>query len=352
MKYISFLIIPIIVHGVLALISMPKKAEKGKVYCSKFFAVLGVICSILFLIPTLITAFLNESVWLTLIFFAFSLLSATLIIAFINCRITYDEDSFVVKNFFGIKRRYTYDQITAIRKEMRDVCFYIGKRKVNVDGFMVGGNEFVAFAKKRYRSLHQGRAIPDIHKVKYDLFNGNVYNPGEFLFVLILGSLLGLASTVLAVWYTFFYTYSTDNTLQQQVIFEECTLSGEEMILKSADEQIYKIDLIDDQSFISEMESLSDGKTSVTVYSRAITPSDEEDYYWVRAIFCGDEYLLSFDKVNEMHRQEYWPLVLIAAILAVGMASTVTGTIIVGRNPKKYGKKIVKLFFKDGYVKY
>ena len=99
---LGFLIIPIIVNGVLSLLMHPKKAEKGKVYLPKFFVIIGLIISIFFLIPTIITAFSDEPIWVPLFFLALSLLGTSFIIAFINCRITYDENGFIVKNFFGV----------------------------------------------------------------------------------------------------------------------------------------------------------------------------------------------------------------------------------------------------------
>lgn len=61
MEYIirglTFALIPIIVSGVLSLLRRPKKAERGKVFIPKFFAILGSICSGIFLIPTFICAF-------------------------------------------------------------------------------------------------------------------------------------------------------------------------------------------------------------------------------------------------------------------------------------------------------
>jgi len=152
MEYIirglSFFIIPIIVSGVLAFLRQPKKAEKGKVHLPKFFVILGLITSTFFLIPTFITAFLDEPIWLPIGFFALSLLGAIFIIAFVNCRVFYDEDGFVVKNFFGIKRKFTYDQVTAIKEGMHEDYIYMGKRKVMIDAFAVGGIEFVVIVDR------------------------------------------------------------------------------------------------------------------------------------------------------------------------------------------------------------
>ena len=45
-------------------------------------------------------------------------------------------------------------------------------------------------------------------------------------------------------------------------------------------------------------------------------------------------------------------MILLPIAFAVIWGVLVVGSIIVGRDPKKYGKRIVRLFFKDGYVRY
>lgn len=87
---LTFLLIPIIVSGVIGFLRQPKQAEDGKVYLPKFLAILGAIASAIFLIPAIITAFSDEPLWVPILFLLLSSLGATLIIAFVNCRITYD----------------------------------------------------------------------------------------------------------------------------------------------------------------------------------------------------------------------------------------------------------------------
>ena len=141
-RALTFALIPIIVKGVFAFLRKPKTAEKGKVHLPKFFAILGTITSTIFLIPTIITAFSDEDIWVPIVFLVFSLLGATLIIAFMNCRISYDDDGFVAKTFFGIKRKVSYDQVTAIKENMHETYIYVGKRRVMVDEFSIGGKDF------------------------------------------------------------------------------------------------------------------------------------------------------------------------------------------------------------------
>ena len=76
MRYIisglTFLLIPIIVNGVLGYLRQPKQAEDGKVYLPKFLAILGAIATAILFIPTVITAFSDEPLWVPILFLLFS----------------------------------------------------------------------------------------------------------------------------------------------------------------------------------------------------------------------------------------------------------------------------------------
>ena len=150
-RILTFALIPIIVNGVFVFLRQPKAAEKGKVYLPKFFAILGAITSSIFLVPAIITAFSDEDVWVPICFLAFSLLGVTLIIAFMNCRISYNDDKFVVKTFFGIKRKWSYDQVTAIKENMHETYIYMGKRRVMVDELRNKGEKVGLLKVRAYR---------------------------------------------------------------------------------------------------------------------------------------------------------------------------------------------------------
>lgn len=160
---LSMLLIPIIVNTSLAYLLQPKEAEKGKVHLPKFFIILGATGFIAFLIPVFITIFLAEPIWVPIVFLIFSLIGAIFIIAFLNCRISYNEKGFVYKNFFGIKKFFSYDQVTAIKEGAEESYIYIGKSKVMVTGLSIGEIEFINFVKEKYKALHNGKSIPE-HK--------------------------------------------------------------------------------------------------------------------------------------------------------------------------------------------
>lgn len=350
-RALTFALIPIIVNGVFVFLRQPKTAEKGKVHLPKFFAILGTITSTIFLIPTIITAFSDEDIWVPIVFLVFSLLGATLIIAFMNCRISYDEDSFVAKTFFGIKRKVSYDQVTAIKENMHETYIYIGKRRVMVDEYSRGGKEFINFVKKKYRTFHNGESLPRIPKSKNDIFNGNVNDVAGFLaaYIIILVVLIGMI--ILLSCYTFIPS-SVNNTLEQTVIFNTCDIEKDEIVLTTTDNQIFKITFDSEQVNIQEIKTICTGKSKVTTYSKEVTPDDEDDYYSVKAIKYNDNYILSFEETNKLHIQGSLPVIgLFLFMLLVWVAFIVT-SVIVGRNPKKFSKRVVRLFFKDGYINY
>ena len=355
MKYIvralTYALIPVIVGGVLALLRQPKKAEEGKVRHSLFVGILGLVCATLFLIPTLITAFSDESIWLSLIFFAFSSLGLLLFFVYLNCRITYDDNGFTVKNLFGVKKSYTYDEITSLREDMSEDVLFVGEHKISVERISVGGFAFIAFAKKKYRQLHSGQGIPKAKRSKLDLFNGNIYD-AESLFVgYVIIAIVGITFLIFSVC-VYCNTYSPKNTVKQEVLFSSFADEGDEIVLTSKDGEIYKIRFFDETFDASAIEKICNGKTTMTVYVEEISPDDEEPYFFVYAIARHNNYLLSFDQTNAWHRKEYAPLISISVVFVLLFASMIVGSVIVGRNPKKYKKWVVRLFFKDSSVKW
>ena len=354
MKYLiralGFLIVPIIVNAVLKYISTPKKSEKGKVYLPKFYALLGIIASAVFLIPTLITAFTNESVWLSLGFLAFSLLGAVLIIAFINCRVEYDENGFTHRNFLGIKRTFTYDDVTHIREDMHEDCIFAGKHKIMIDGFAVGGAEFIGFVRKQYRKRHDGLPLPIIKKAKHDIFGGNVYDAGGFVFVYILLSVIILIFGIIIAYNIWLNPSTAKNTVEQTVIFEEAVPEDDKLVMTSSQGEVYKIFYYDDLSDAERIENLCDGISEVTVYSQHVTPEKAPDYMSLKAIKSGEDYILTFDETNRINTKNQTPIIIIPIVFALLWGLFVFLSIKVGRNPKKY-KRFVKLFFKPEYIK-
>ncbi len=342
------------VYAMLAFLRIRRKGEKGTVFLPKIVLIIGMISSLLMLSLALWTAFSGKELWVCVEFAALFLLASSLIIAQLNCRVFYDQDSFTVQNFFGVRRTYAYGDITAIRKGHTDTYLYVGKRRVTVEALRVGGKEFLAFARKQYRILHDGNAIPKKTKVRFDLFNGHIDNPTEFLVVYILGEVLVVLALIAALIYTF-APVSTKNAEQMQVCLQYFGRDekDKQLVLMEEGGTLYYVpNIIDESSYKESIKEVCDGDTPLDIYAKKYTPEDRAAYYVIQSVQVEGREILSIADVQRMHRQEYIPLVIVAAVFTVLWSAIICLSIIVGRNPNKYGKQVVRLFFKDGYVKY
>ena len=154
-------LVPVIVSGVLTL--MKKESEKadeqGKVRLPDLMLVIGLIGTLIFIVFTVCFVFFGSGVS-SVVFAAFALLSGTLIVGVVNCRIDYDKDGFTHKSFFGIKRRYRYDELTEIENTLTQTTLYAGKHRIRIDAVAKGGKEFIKFAKRERGALTGGALLP------------------------------------------------------------------------------------------------------------------------------------------------------------------------------------------------
>ena len=187
----GYALVPLVVSLVLGIMRKPKMPKGQTVTMPALLAWIGGI-AVLFFGAMAVWAFMDGGDPFALsVFAAFMLLGVSLIMAYINCRITYDEKGFTVTNFWGITRTYTYDDITRL-KGTKDVKLYVGERVVRIDDMAVGKTQFLFYAEARYMKTHGGRGIPITSpdgKKDFDLFNGNVENAEEF--IIIYAMLLG-----------------------------------------------------------------------------------------------------------------------------------------------------------------
>lgn len=89
-----------------------------------------------------------------------SLLGMSLVVAFVNCRISYDEERFVAKSFLGIKREFTYDQVTTIKEGLHEDYIYIGKHRVMIDEVSIGGVDLLSSLRENIVPHTTGKASP------------------------------------------------------------------------------------------------------------------------------------------------------------------------------------------------
>ncbi len=328
----------------------PNKTN-GLVRLHKFILIFGVITSVIFLIPASICFFVDKMIVETIVFSCFSLLGVAMIIAYFNCRIKYDEQGFCSKSFFGIKNNYTYSQVTGIKKNPHETIIILGKKRVMIDEFSVGGKAFITYLKKMYNISHNGKPIPSVRKSKADPFNGHVKDPGGFIAAFVIATLVIVSLAGVFLWDSF-HKFTPENTIKHTVSFDSYTVSDGDIILNHSGNERFEINHAGDFKIVPMLDSIFDGKTTVTVYSKKYTPDDEPEYYSVKAILRDSNYVLTFDETRELNKQAKLPLLWFPIIILAAWFGVAACTVIVGRNPKKFGKRIVRLFFKDGYINY
>lgn len=354
MKYLfgglSTLITVFMVNGMIALLRKPTKTDSKTVILPKLFLIIGIICTGIFLVPAVIFCFKNTSIILIIAFFVFSLLGASLIIAYLNCRITYDDLCFISKNFWGFKRTFSYDQITGIAGREKNVKLFIGKCVVRIDEFAIGKREFLAFAKKQYRKLNDGNPIPSV-KMKTDIFNGNVENPGEYIFGY---SLIGLLCIGIIIFFAIFSMPKDEGDLKYTIVnFQRCEVQRESLHLYVENDSIYYeitsyTELLNDyKSIISQCESGATFEVGYIFYD-----AEESPHYSVASVVeKGGAVHLTLEAYNEHRSKGVWDFYLLFGGIAVLWFAIVAISIYVGRHPERFSRRFVRLFFKEGYIK-
>ena len=327
----------------------PRKGEAGIVYLSPVLLWVGIVCTALFLIPGLIVPLMTGS-WETWWFLCFAALGASLIVGYVNCRIWYNEDGFTVKYFLGFRRHFSYSEIESIQGWQRDVKLKVRGHTVRVDEVAVGKREFLDFARKKYRIHSGGKAIPKAEKSKWDPFNGHVDNPGEFVFLYLL-LLVFLPGTMLVCWLVTEPTPMEEMTFVtgavEQVWITEDDKTDLAVYASGRELEIwgYAHTLTDPEAFLKACEA---GEV-FTIGYRTVT-NDAGDITAFCAEYIQDQNGQIWITPEAARNHRFREVAVIFGVLEVIWLIFCGISIYVGRNPRKFSKRVVGWFFKDGYV--
>lgn len=292
------------------------------------------------------------------IFSILALLGIFLIIGYFNQRIYYSSDKFVSSNLWGVKRTYSYGDITGIMGYGRntDVKIYIGDKKIAIDRMAVGKKEFIEFALKRHRELKH-KNIPLLRAAKKkDLFNGNIANPGEFIAVYIIIA-VGVALLFGIMIFLMFQTPSNPDIRYSTVTFDNCKVSGKDLQLRVKGDLNYKISYYDEvlpnaDAFLAKYKN---GGVLKLGYQRIYSRKYEPHYYKVYYVqSTNGEILVTPEKTSEVferHSKEDDPkMIALLSVLMLFLLSFIPGSIYAGRHADTLNPKIVRIFFKPDCI--
>ncbi len=311
---------------------------------------IGVVCGIFMAIILFAISFSDAGAGAYIALAVFSLLPLALISSYFTFHIDFDKDGFTHRNALGITRRYRYTDVTGISggTEQGDITIYADGHKIHIDG---GANpikkrKFLNFVRTQYRKNNKGQVLPR-KRPKTDIFNGNVNNPGEFIFVyaLIYVFIIGMFIFIAVAWQP---TKAEDLTYQT-VSFDRYAINDDEtddlyLYAKEKEYRIYSYEKVLQNT--EHLLSLCDGKTLFTV------GMEEYDTHCnVSALESEDGMpYLTFEETNRVEKESSLMLFLLFGGFFVIWTAFVVLSIAIGRNPKKYPKWLVHGFFKPGYI--
>lgn len=324
----------------------PREAKENVVFLNPVLLWVGIICTALFLIPGLIVPLITGN-WETWPFLGFAALGSSLILGYKNCRIWYTEEGFTARYFLGYHRHFSYDQIESIQGWNRDVKLKVRGCTVRVDELAVGKREFLAYAKKRYRTIHGGKPIPVVEKSKWDPFNGHVDNPGEMVAAYALIAVI-LPAFVLGAFFTLDptpvekLTFFTSAVAYEDEEERDLLISWED---RAAEVRGYGRTIAEPRAFLA----LCDGGERFTMGYRTVVDEDGNiTGYSVEYIedSAGGIWMTPEDAFLYRFYSVFW-VILGFELLWLAYCGA---SVYVGRNPRKFSKKVIRMFFKDGYV--
>lgn len=333
-----------------------EKGQLGKVTLPKGMFGLGIVTVTLFAVLGIVFLF-SDGGWVgSIIMFVIALLSSSLIIAYVNQRITYDNDTFTQRTFFGTVRTFSYADITGIRNRdgIGDIRLFVGKHKVFIDQTAVGRMEFLYHAKKRYTELNDGARIPDAEKPSKpskagSLFRGNVSNTGEWLllFILVGCCVLGISALMCVTGWPQEVDVTALTECRPDI--SEAYAEDGTLVLKDINGKVYQLRRY--EKAVADVDNLERHIRNRSALILRVAPTSTDQLYNIAYIAStGGTVYVTPEDINRAEQESFTVTVVFCLVLCVAWAAFVIFVIYVGRNPKKFNPKLVNKLFKPGTI--
>ncbi len=324
--------------------------SEGTVVHSKLVLIVGIIGAAFFGFCA-VAAFLSEGFgYVAVILAAFAIMSASLIVAYINQKISYNPDGFVVTGFFGKKQSYSYRDATAFLNDGKNLKLFVGKRKITLDESFVGRKEFINFVRKQYRKYNNGEALPQNQAGSRDIFKGNIADSGGMIFAYIMLIVLLVAAAIFVL--VIMKPFSADELEYKEIRFDYCAVEDKTLSLHiNGDDMPYEVPEYEKtmarfEEFIS---AYRDGEAFYVGYEAY--PDADEPYYCAATIEGSDGTVyLSLDESNEYQKKNKAQIMMLFGGFLLFWLVYVIASIYVGRNAEKFSLRFLSLFFKKSYI--
>ena len=307
-------------------------AWRNTVYLPNFLFGVGLLGNI-FVIPATLLLWREDYAWI--VFALLCLVGWSMELAHANCWVRFDDRSFTHHTFFGRTHRFSYDDLTGIRRDDEDdLRLYCDRHMIFLDHYSLHLDTFMRLVDRKAKHLR------DLSGTGWDPYKHKV--PGGKSIFLALMLLLLFVTGLLG-----FSLYGTvkppkteENTRREELVF----VSGEElkggvMELTTAEGHSYRIAGYIELSF--QPEKLWDGKTVFTVWSGGKSPT------WIYQIKVGEQMLMSFADQNQAERENNRDIFWLLLIFWAGTLLLLLATLVVGRHPERFSPRVRHWFFRD-----
>ena len=327
--------------------------RSGEVRLPKWMMGIGIVGGGFFLALLVWSGLRDGGLLSYVVFGVLTLLSASLIIAPLTEKLTYDPEGFTYRNFFGVSRRYRYTEITDLTVGANNISIYCGDRAVRLSWLYKGMDVFLMGLPAPSRRRREPEQMGIIWRL--------CYHTGIDILI-ALGILILLSGTILAMIVFLIYPETKaelkpEDLRWSEVIFQDVEYynqgnTTEYRLHTQQDDPVYWMERgawegIPDQTPML-LRDINQGRTFLV----GSLESEAGQGLQRRCVCCiksaeGNEYL-SLDRYNAISQHEN-KMVLIIMLAAEGaLIMVVLATILVGANPEKYPNWAKKVLFKPG----
>lgn len=354
-KFVLFSVVPVIQDALIVLLFVRgmvlRKKRKDTHYdrlvsLSPVLLWAGAVCGGVLSIP--VTLFgpddTPSGVWY--IFEVTVLACIAMMLAYCNETVTYDESEFETRNLFGIKRSYSYGEITGILRRGDDTILRCGRRRIRLDTMSSGGNKLVAYADKAYFKRHK-KYIP-VYKPKRDPMNGNLDTPWLYLFISVFTLIVSIGMIILPG----FILRPADDSIPSDAVEVRTTFSSYNRVKKESGTILLYAPGVEKPFAISWLSgyevSIPDPEMLCGGDYFHIVADEARNQYYICAISNDDNSrILSSYDYNTAYRNTQLVPCICLMIMGGVIAAVSVFMVLVGRHPERYPGWFRSLFYKD-----
>ena len=322
------------------------KKQCGTVKMNALVPVIGTIGSLFFGIVLVLTILNNAGFLCYVIFGALFILSIGMILT-INQKIDYTPQEFIYRDILRISHKYNYTEVKKIRYS-KDVWLKVRHRTILIDSMCIEGHKFARIAMQ-YSS--NADIITD-EKVK--LWNGNIKNPGEFVFIYIFSA---VALVIFCIWGVFSFKdiHINDFTIISGTI-TDCKFDKHEdgddrltILLSDKENTFYTWKIKENSDVYSKLKDDIEHNKAFDIF--IVEKELEYDATQIYSMECdGSIYIpLDLDAINKHNRETRMVFIIFTGICFLALILYIVISSYVMCHADKYPKAI-KLFVKDGYI--